>query len=179
MNGKNFVFIAKSLDGYIAGKKGELDWLQAIPNPENSDLGYVKFMERVDALLMGRTTFETVCGFEGEWPYSKHVFVLSTTLKSLPEEYAEKATLVKGTLSEVVASIHEKGYKNLYIDGGATIHSFLTEDLIDELIISTIPILLGGGIPLFREFPGALEFEHVHSEVFLGQVVQNSYRRKR
>ena len=179
MKGKNTVFIARSLDGYIAGKNGELDWLNAIPNPENIDMGFVKLMERVDAIVMGRTTFETVCGFEGEWPYNKPVFVLSTTLKTIPEKYKEKAELVKGTIPEILDSINKKGYKNLYIDGGTTIQSFLKEDLIDELIITTIPILLGGGFPLFRELPKQLAFEHVSSEVFLSQVVQDSYRRKK
>jgi len=179
VKGKNTVFIARSLDGYIAGKNGELDWLHAIPNPENIDMGFVKLMERVDAIVMGRTTFETVCGFEGEWPYNKPVFVLSTTLKTIPEKYKEKAELVKGTIPEILDSINKKGYKNLYIDGGTTIQSFLKEDLIDELIITTIPILLGGGFPLFRELPKQLAFEHVSSEVFLSQVVQDSYRRKK
>jgi len=179
MNGQNLVFIARSLDGYIAGKHGELDWLNAIPNPEKSDMGYVKFMEGVDALVMGRNTFETVCGFEGEWPYTKPIFVMSRTLDAIPEQYKEKAALVHGTIPEIVEKINKKGYKNLYIDGGVTIQNFLKEDLIDELIITTIPILLGGGIPLFHELPKSLDFELLSSEVFLSQIVQSRYRRKR
>ena len=75
----NIVYIATSLDGYIADKDGGLDWLNSIPNPENVDLGFANFMERIDALVMGRATFETVCGFDVEWPYPKPVFVLSNT----------------------------------------------------------------------------------------------------
>ncbi|NKI26964.1 dihydrofolate reductase [Arenibacter sp. 6A1] len=136
-------------------------------------------MAGIDAIVMGRNTFETVCSFEGEWPFSKPVFVLSTTMVSIPAPYHEKAILVKGTLPAILKSIHEKGYKNLYIDGGLTIQSFLKEDLIDELIITTIPIVLGEGIPLFGEIPRSLVFEHLSSEVFLYQIVQSSYKGKR
>lgn len=175
----NKVFIATSLDGYIAGKNGEIDWLHSIPNPENNDMGFVKFMEGVDALIMGRNTFELVCSFDVEWPYNRPVFVLSTTLGSIPKKFQEKAELINGTLQEVLTTMHQKGYGQLYIDGGATIQSFLEEDLIDELIITTIPILLGGGISLFGELLKSLEFEHVESQVFLNQIVQNHYKRKR
>ncbi len=179
MQKKNIVFIAKSLDGYIAGKNGELDWLHAIPNPDNIGMGYYKLMEEIDAIVMGRTTFETVLGFGGEWPYSKHIFVLSNSLKAIPEKLDQKATLIKGTPQEILNQVHERGYFNLYIDGGRTVQDFLAEDLIDELRITTIPILLGGGFPLFGELMEPLEFEHVASHLFLDQIVQNCYRRKR
>lgn len=179
MKHKNIVFIAKSLDGYIAGKNGEIDWLNSIPNPENIDMGFVKLMEHIDAIVMGRTTFELVCSFGGDWPYSRPLFVLSRTLDSIPEKYKDKAELVKGSIEEVLERIHQKGHSHLYIDGGATIQSFLKEDLIDELIITTIPILLGGGIPLFGELQQSMDFEHTESHVFLGQLVQNHYKRKR
>ena len=79
----NIVFIATSLDGYIADKDGELDWLQSIPNPENLDMGWVDFIERIDAVVMGRNTFDMVCSFDCDWPYSKPVFVLSNSLQSM------------------------------------------------------------------------------------------------
>lgn len=179
MSKKNKVFIARSLDGYIAGKEGNIEWLHAVPNPENADMGYVKFMEGVDALLMGRRTFHKVRSFDMEWPYTRPVFVWSQTLQSIPGDLIGKAELVTGTAQEVLGIIHAKGHGQLYIDGGATIRSFLREDLIDEMIITTIPILLGGGISLFRELPNSLMFELVRSQVFLGQMVQDHYRRKR
>lgn len=179
MEKKNKVFIGKSLDGYIAGKNGEIDWLDSIPNPDNIGMGYVKFMEGIDAIVMGRNTFELVCSFEGDWPYDKPLFVLSSTLTMIPEKYKDKASLVKGSMQEVLATIHQKGYHQLYIDGGITVQSFLKEDLIDELIITTIPILLGGGIPLFGELSKSLAFDHVESQVFLNQLVQNHYKRRR
>jgi len=159
MGKKNSVFIATSLDGYIADKNGGIDWLHSIPNPNNDDMGYVEFTKNIDALVMGRITFETVCGFDVDWPYNKPVFVLSTTLNEMPESYKEKAFLLKGTLSEILDQIYEKGYQRLYIDGGTTIRNFLKADLIDEMIITTIPILLGGGSPLFSELPKEMKFE--------------------
>ncbi|MEZ4984624.1 MAG: dihydrofolate reductase family protein [Saprospiraceae bacterium] len=142
---KNIVFIAKSLDGFIAGKNGELDWLHATPNPDNEDMGYHQLMDEIDAILMGRTTFETVCGFGGAWPYSKHVFVLSHSLQAIPAALNQQVTLLSGDPVDILNKIHEKGYFTLYIDGGRTVQSFLQADLIDELRITTIPILLGGG----------------------------------
>ena len=179
MKRKNIVFIAKSLDGYIAGPNGELDWLHAIPNPENDDLGYNDLMTEIDAVVMGRTTFDTVLGFGGQWPYNKHVFVLSNSLKSLPLELNEKVTLTKGSPRDILNTIHRQGYNKLYIDGGRTVQDFLKEDLIDELRITTIPILLGGGFSLFGELTHPMEFEHIESKVYLNQIVQNHYNRKR
>jgi dihydrofolate reductase len=86
MENKNLVFIAKSLDGYIADKDGGIDWLHSIPNPDQIDMGYNKFIDRIDAIVMGRKTYETVCGFDIPWPYTKPVFVVSNTLKEVPEK---------------------------------------------------------------------------------------------
>jgi dihydrofolate reductase len=173
----NVVYIATSLDGYIADKDGGLDWLFAIPNPDNSDFGYGDFIKRIDALVMGRKTFDTVCGFDCDWPYTKPVFVLSNTLKSIPKEYERKAELISGPLKEVLSTINEKGYKELYIDGGTTIQNFLKENLIDEMIITKVPTLLGGGTPLFGELSEHMNFEHVKTEVMLNSMVKSHYRR--
>jgi len=100
-------------------------------------------------------------------------------MKSIPEGYEGKAEPIKGSPSEVTEAIYQKGYENLYIDGGVTIQSFLKEDLIDELIITVIPTLLGGGAPLFGELSEPMEFEHVKTEVFLNAIVQNHYRRRK
>ena len=173
------VFIGASLDGYIADRNGGLNWLTSIPNPEQSDMGYNAFMAKVDALVMGRKTYETVCSFEGDWPYAKPVFILSRSLDTIAEEYRGKAELVKGSLTEILKQIHDKGCHKLYIDGGVTIQNFLKEDLIDEMTITTIPIVLGGGSALFSILPKELEFALVESKVFLNQLVRNRYRRKR
>jgi len=109
----NTAFIATSLDGYIADKDGGLDWLNSIPNSDNLDMGWVNFIDRIDALVMGRRTFDKVRCFNCEWPYSKSVFVLSNSLKSIPEGYAGKAELIKGSLSVVSETIHQKGALNM------------------------------------------------------------------
>ena len=179
MDTHTIVFIATSLDGYIADKDGNLDWLHAVPNPDNIDMGFVGLMEEVDAVVMGRTTIETVVGFGVDWPYSKPVFVLSSTLDSIPEYLTKKVTLTAGSPRQVLSNINAMGYRKLYVDGGNTVQRFLHEDLIDELRITTVPILLGGGYSLFGELDSPLEFELLRTETFLGQLVQRRYRRKR
>lgn len=176
---KNSVYIATSLDGFIADKKGGLNWLQTIANPKNNDFGFTKFMNEIDALIMGRKTFETVLGFDVNWPYTKPVFVLSNSLKEIPDSHQDKAFLVSGNLKEVLEGLHKINLNHIYIDGGTTIKSFLKEDLIDEMILTTIPILLGGGSTLFGDLEQHLEFELMSSTTHLQHIVQNHYKRKR
>ena len=128
---KNIVYIATSLDGFIAREDGGLDWLTGVPNPENSDFGFSEFMAGIDAVLMGRLTFETVRGFK-PWPYAKTVFVLSNTLTKVPAGLEGKAEIVSGSLAQVLGKLEGRGIKRLYVDGGKTVQSFLREDLIDE-----------------------------------------------
>jgi len=175
----NIVYIATSLDGYIADKKGGLDWLHSVSNPDHMDLGWSDFMSQTDALIMGRNTFETVCGFDVAWPYPKPVFVLSNTMNSIPEAYSDKAEIISGPLLQIIESLKARGFTRLYIDGGKTIQSFLQADLIDELIITQIPVLLGGGAPLFSLLANPLTFELVSSQVQLDAIVQTRYRRQR
>ncbi|WDE06153.1 dihydrofolate reductase [Thalassomonas viridans] len=175
----NIVFIATSLDGYIADRNHGIDWLHKIDNPENLDMGYLNHMARIDALVMGRNTLDIVLNFDCDWPYSKPVFVLSNTMTSVPAGYEDKIFLVKGPLKSVIKQLNQQGYRNLYIDGGKTIQSFLKEDLIDEMILTTIPVLLGGGIPLFGELETSLDFKHVKCERFLDAIVQNHFIRQR
>ena len=175
----NKVFIATSLDGYIADAKGGIDWLHATPNPDQIDMGYASFMNGVEALLMGRNTFETVRSFDMEWPYDKPVYVWSTTLEHIPAAYADKATLVQGSVTQVLEKINEDGHNTIYVDGGRTIQSFLAADAIDEMTITTIPILLGGGVRLFGELPHSLQFSCIKTELFLDKIVQNTYVRTR
>lgn len=179
MGYKNIVYVGMSLDGFIAGKNGELDWLDAIPGINDVDMGYDALMDEIDALVMGRTTFEVVLGFGIEWPYKKPVFVLSRSLHTIPENLEGKVHLVNGSVKEVLEMIHAKGHRTLYIDGGRTVQEFMRADCIDELRLTRIPIVLGGGYALFGELDKSLLFEHVKTEVFLDQIVQSYYRRKR
>ncbi|GAB5416670.1 MAG: dihydrofolate reductase family protein [Crocinitomicaceae bacterium] len=174
---KNKVFIATSIDGYIADKNGGIDWLHNVPNPDGDDMGYAAFMDEVDALIMGRNTFDTVRSFDMDWPYSKPVFVLSNRLKEIPREYTGKVFLVNGELPEILHEIRRKGHQNIYIDGGSTIQSFLRQGLIDTMIITQIPIVLGGGIPLFGDLESPQKFNCVETKRFLGSVVQSRFEK--
>ena len=157
----------------------ELDWLSYVPIPEGDDLGFAEFIGRVDAIVMGRLTFETVVGFGAGWPYPVPGLVLSSTLSSAPQDFADHVEIVNGTPHEIIELAKEKGFENLYIDGGKTIQNFLREDLIDELIISQIPLLLGGGDRLFGELDHRANFELIKTEILLNQIVKSRYRRKR
>lgn len=175
----NIVYIATSLDGYIADKNNKIDWLHSISNTENSDLGYNSHINKIDALVIGRNTLDLVISMDCDWPYNKPVFVLSSSMTSVPKSYDGKFFLVKGDLKRIVYDLNRKGFNNLYIDGGITIQNFLKEDLIDEIIITTIPILLGGGIPLFGELEIPLNFTCIKSEQLISSINQSHYIRNR
>ena len=172
----NFVYIAASIDGYIAKKDGGLDWLNEVPNPDESDFGFKDFMESIDAIIMGRNTFEIVLSF-GEWPYIKPVFVLSNTLQAIPENLKDKAEILTGSPASIIKEMNSRKYFNLYIDGGKTIQEFLKHDLIDELIITRIPILLGEGIPLFDLLTKEQKYEHIKTDIFNNSLVKSHYKR--
>lgn len=173
------MFIACSIDGYISDVKNSLEWLNSIPNPEQNDMGYASFMTNVDAIIMGRKTYETIAKMDIEWPYAVPVFILSRRLTSVLPNLNAQIELMKGSPNNILQTIRSKGYNQLYIDGGNTIQQFLSYDLIDELTITTMPLLLGGGSPLFGPLINPLHFELVKSEVFLSQIVQSTYTRKR
>jgi dihydrofolate reductase len=170
-------YIATSLDGYIARTNGDISWLDEIPNPENSDFGYSEFISNIDAIIMGRHTFEKVLEFD-HWPYEQLVFVLSNTLKKVPEYLIDRVEIISGDLETILEDLEKRELKNLYVDGGKTIQSFLKEDLIDEMIITTIPILLGDGIPLFGHLGRDLKFKCVKVEL-RGDLVKHYYQRIR
>lgn len=172
----NLVFIATSIDGYIAKPDGSIDWLFDVPNPDGSDFGYNDFIKDIDAILMGRITFDKVLTF-GKWPYDKPVFLLTNKITNVGENLKGIVEIVKGELKSVLEKLHNRGFKNLYIDGGKTISNFLNEDLIDEMIITRIPVLLGDGIPLFNKSDVELKFEHVRTEVFYNGLIQSHYKR--
>lgn len=175
----NIVYIATSIDGHISSPDGTLDWLGTVPNPKGDDLGFSKFMDVVDAVVMGRLTFETVIGFGLGWHYPIPGIVLSSTLESVPAEFANDVQLTSGSPAEVVQFAQSSGFNNLYIDGGNTIQRFLQADMIDELIVTEIPILLGGGDRLFGSLEEQLTFELVSTDILLEQMVKKHYRRKR
>ena len=172
----NYVYIAASLDGYIAKADGDIDWLHEQPNPDHSDYGYADFMNGIDALVMGRHSYEKVRSF-GVWPYEKMVFVLSTSLGEVPAGLAGRVEFLSGSPKKVLESVHARGFTNMYIDGGKVIQQFLADGLIDELIITRIPILLGSGIPLFGSLDQPMGLIHKATEVYNNALVKSRYVR--
>ena len=173
---KTTVYIAKSLDGYIARENGDIDWLDNIDNPGDDDFGYGEFIKGIDAIVIGRNTFEKVLTFK-KWPYTKPVFVLSTTIKSIPEFLNGKAQLLSMKPREILDYLSENNYSNLYVDGGITIQKFLDENLIDELIITEIPVLIGSGIPLFGNLRKDLWLKHKWTKTYPNGLVESCYVR--
>lgn len=173
----NFVYIAVSLDGYIARSDGSIDWLNDIGDPEGEDYGYKSFIDKIDAIVMGRHTFDLVRTFD-KWPYKKPVYALSNSLKSLEQEFEGKAQVTSKSPVDLVDELHNKGCLNLYIDGGKTIQSFLKSGLIDEIIITRVPILIGSGIPLFGYLERDLRFEHINTIVYNNGLVKSHYKKK-
>ncbi len=169
-------FIATSLDGFIARPDGSIDWLTD-PDYEipGQDFGYQIFMNSVDVLVMGRNTYEKVLTF-GEWPYgNKPVVVLSNGQPTMPDELTVKVEVLSGSPAEVVSDLSKRGYQHVYLDGGQTIQGFLRDNLIDELIITRIPILLGQGLPLFGETGHDIRLEHVKTTAYPNGFVQSKY----
>lgn len=174
----NYVYIATSLDGFIADKDGNIDWLSEIPNPDKSDYGFDGFMDCVDAVVLGRKTFEQVLFF-GKWFYTKPVFVVTNSLQTLPDDLKGKAEIISGKPRKITDRLHGKGFNNLYIDGGSTVQNFLQADLIDTMIITTIPVVLGEGIPLFTTMKQRFWFRLKKSEVMDGVYVKSWFERVR
>ena len=166
------VFIAASLDGFIAREDGTLDWL---PTDGVEDHGYDAFINSVDAIVMGRHTFEKVLSF-GSWPYGGKLVVV---LSSKPEQDNVPAGAVcehmGGKPSDVVAGLAARGMRHLYVDGGITIQRFLVEGLIQRMIITRIPVLLGRGIPLFGALSRDIQLDHVSTRSYASGLVQSEY----
>lgn len=181
MNPKVSVFIATSLDGFIARKNGELDWLDAANAavPDGEDCGYHSFMQTVDALVMGRKTYEKVISF-GEWPYGdKAVTVMSSNPITLPDDAPNTVRHSSEEPRVLCARLLREGVNHVYVDGGNTIQRFLADGLVDDIIITLIPTLLGEGIPLFGPLPTDTALMCVGVKAFEFGFVQVRYRVER
>jgi dihydrofolate reductase len=165
------VFIATSIDGYIARENGSLDWLDKF-NDSGENCGFPEFFSSVDTLIMGRKTYETVLSFNN-WPYrGKRVIVISNTLNSVTED----AELYKGDILPLLSKLQAEGVKHIYVDGGETISHFLKEKTVDSITLTTIPVLLGKGIPLFRKIDAEFSCKLVSSQSYSSGITQATYQ---
>jgi len=166
------VFIGTSVDGFIARPDGALDFL---PPDGGEPHGYTEFFATVDALVIGRKTFETVLQFP-EWPYGKKpVVVLSTRpldLSQVPGSIVQ----MQGSPREIVAKLESQGFHHIYVDGGITVQRFLREALIQRMIITRVPVLIGQGISLFGTLANDIRLEHVHTQSYASGLVKTEYR---
>jgi len=168
---KASIFIGTSLDGFIARPNGEFDFLDAGGNEPH---GYEEFMATVDALVMGRNTFETVLAFNA-WPYGeKPVFVLSSRAIA-PAPAGAVVEHLSGDPAEIVARLEARGIQHIYVDGGITIQRFLQAGLIQRLVITRVPVLIGSGIPLFGALARDVPVKHVATRTYAGGLVQSEY----
>ena len=168
---KTTVFIGASVDGFIARANGDLDFL---PPGGGEPHGYDEFMATVDALVIGRKTFQTVLGFD-TWPYAnKPVFVLSTRplAAAPPGAIAER---MSGAPGDIVSRLSARGIGHIYVDGGITIQRFLEAGLIQRIIITRVPVLIGAGIPLFGSLRRDIVLEHVATRQYASGLVQSEY----
>ena len=172
---KASVYIATSLDGFIARSNGDLDWLGKSSEEGEEDYGYKEFMDTVDVLVMGRNTYDKVLTF-GQWPYgSKPVVVLSSRSLRIPGRIAECVETMSCAPAELVGRLAKRGAKHLYVDGGRTIQSFLDAGLIQRLIITRIPVLIGSGISLFGPIQRDIKLRHIETRRFSGGLEQSVY----
>jgi dihydrofolate reductase len=167
------VYIAVSLDNCIARDDGGLDWLADVQDAGGGDYGYAAFMETIDAVVLGRSTYDAVRTFD-TWPFTgKRVIVL--TNRALVSAFGEES--YAGALAPLMERLGTEGVQRIYLDGGATIRQGLDEAIIDDMTLSMVPVLLGSGRPLFtRGLPGS-SWRLLHAESFPTGLVQLVYER--
>ena len=166
------VFVGASVDGFIARRNGDLDFL---PPGGGEPHGYSEFIATVDAIVIGRKTFETVLAMD-PWPYGdKRMVVLSSRPVDLSAVRGGVVEQMSGTPAEIVAQLAATGAQHLYIDGGITIQGFLRAGLVQRLVITRVPVLVGDGIPLFGALPRYLRLRHVATRHYPSGLVQSEY----
>ena len=175
--GENFymmlsVFVGVSVDGFIARRDGALDFLPTDCEPH----GYEEFIATIDALVIGRNTFETVLGF-AEWPYGdKRVVVLSSRPLDFSAVTGGNVEQMAGAPQDIAAKLAARGVQHVYVDGGITIQGFLRAGLVDRLTITRVPVLIGDGIPLFGSLPRDVQLKHVATHTYPSGLVKSEYR---
>ena len=171
------VYIATSLDGFIARENGDIDWLNDANKvvPKGEDCGFLAFMDSVDALVMGRKTFEQVLSF-GQWPYGdKPVIVLSSNKVKIPDNLPQTVSWSSESPHELSDRLAMEGAKRIYIDGGITIQRFLSDGLVKDLTITVIPVILGRGISLFGDVDNDISLKHIATTAYDFGFIQSTY----
>ncbi len=163
------IYIATSIDGYIARKDGSLDWLDRVGGFDE-DYGFQKLLGSIDALIIGRKTYEVATTVPDPYP-GKRVVVLSNSLNSVRKDME----LYRGDLAELLTQLHQDGIKHIWIDGGTTISQFLSSQMVDTMTLSIIPVILGSGIPLFNLIDKEIPFRVISSEAYPSGLVQVKY----
>lgn len=163
------IYIATSIDGYIARKDNSLDWLDRVGGFDE-DYGFEKLLGSIDALIIGRKTYEVATTVPEPYP-GKRVVVLSKSLGSVRSDME----LYQGDLGELVRKLHKEGIKHIWVDGGSTISQFLSSKLVDEMTLSIIPVILGSGIPLFQVITKEIPFRLISSQGYRSGLVQLHY----
>jgi dihydrofolate reductase len=173
---KASVFIASSLDGFIARTDGDIDWLT---NPDydidGEDFGYSSFIKSVDVILMGRNTFEKVLTFD-QWHYTVPVRVCTHRTLSIPDHLQNKVDVISGDPSTMLEVLSKEGFVHAYVDGGLLIQQFLKAKLIAEITLTLIPVLLGSGIPLFGQLEEDIRLELLQSKNWENGLSQNHFK---
>jgi len=178
------VYIATSADGYIATAEGSVDWLhtagrQDADMSDNPDMGFNDFITSVDCMIMGRKCMEVISSFNltsEQWPYGDtKIYVLSHSIKVPPENLRGKVEMYAGAIPKLINQLEGNGFKHAYIDGGATITSFLNLQLINEMTISKAPVILGQGIPLFGKVEQNIKLVNSEVVAFANDFIQTKY----
>jgi dihydrofolate reductase len=175
-NRRLFLYIAMSLDGYIAKQDDDISFLTAVEQ-EGEDYGYSKFIETIDTVILGRKTYDKILAMGIDWPYGdRKVFVLTRT----PKPDLVNIRFYSGSLADLISTLKDQEGKHIYCDGGAeTVHQLLQEDMIDEMTISIIPVLLGDGIRLFKGSLQEKKLQLINAQSFEKGLVQLRYIRVR
>lgn len=163
------IYIATSIDGYIARKDGGLDWLDQVGGFDE-DYGFKKLLGNIDALIIGRKTYEVATTVPDPYP-GKRVVVLSNSLNSVRNDME----LYQGDLTDLLTKLHKDGIKHVWIDGGMTISQFLSSQMVDTMTLSIIPVILGSGIPLFNVIDKEIHCRAISSQTYPSGLVQLRY----
>ena len=178
------VFIATSADGYIATSEGAVDWLHTSGNQDadmsaNPDMGFHHFIASVDCMIMGRKCMQTLADFNlapEQWPYGDiKIYVLSHSVSVAPENMRNKVEMYSGDILALINKLASDGYQHAYIDGGKTITAFINQQLINEMIITKAPIILGEGIPLFGKIEKPIKLLEANATAFPNDFIQIKY----